>query len=155
MTCKKDALIVKSKQYKKHGKYRGIQRYICTNCGKTFSSNRRPSRLQEAIFYDYFKNRYTLSQLSKKYSHSRQWIQEKIHTFIPNINQREGYKVTVVIDATFFEKGYNKFGLIVAKDINNKEPIAYNFIQTEIKDVYNTPRKTNNLKKSLILQIPN
>ena len=59
--------------------------------------------------------RYTLSQLSKKYSHSRQWIQEKIHTFIPNINQREGYKVTVVIDATFFGKGYDKFGLIIAK----------------------------------------
>ena len=60
----------------------------------------------------------------------------KIHTFIPNINQREGYKVTVVIDATFFGKGYNKFGLIVAKDVNHKEPIAYNFIQTETKDVY-------------------
>lgn len=113
-----------------------MQRYICTHCGKTFSSNRRPNRLHEAIFQDYFNHRFTLSELSRKYDHSRQWIQKKIHTFIPDLTQREARKATVVIDATFFGKRFDRFGLIVAKDANQKEPIAYNFIETETKEVY-------------------
>lgn len=44
--------------------------------------------------------------------------------------------MTVVIDATYFGKRKDKLGLIVAKDVILKEPIAYTFIVTETKDVY-------------------
>ena len=74
--------------------------------------------------------------MSEKYSHSRQWIQEKIHTFSPNITHRKSRSVTAVIDATFFGRRSNKFGLIVAKDVKHKDPIAYNFIETETKEIY-------------------
>jgi len=42
----------------------------------------------------------------------------------------------VVIDATYFGKRRDKLGLIVAKDVLLKEPIAYNFIATETKEIY-------------------
>jgi len=44
--------------------------------------------------------------------------------------------MTVLIDATYFGKRKDKTGLIVAKDVHLKEPVAYNFIVTETKDVY-------------------
>jgi len=74
--------------------------------------------------------------LSHKYNHSREWIQDKIHNFLPEIKIRKPREVTLVIDATFFGKRSSKFGLIVAKDIELKEPIAYNFIESETKEVY-------------------
>ena len=113
-----------------------MQRYYCVKCSKTFSSNRRPNRLEESIFKDYLYHRFTLEELSQKYHHSRVWIQSKIHNFSLNIKNREGREVTVTIDATYFGKRRDKFGLIVAKDITRKEPIAYNFIETETKEVY-------------------
>ena len=36
----------------------------------------------------------------------------------------------------FFGKREDKFGLIVAKDVKEKEPIAYNFIEHETIEVY-------------------
>ena len=42
----------------------------------------------------------------------------------------------MVIDATYFGKRRDKLGLIVAKDVIQKEPIAYNFIISETKEVY-------------------
>ena len=41
-----------------------------------------------------------------------------------------------MIDATYFGRRRDKLGLIVAKDVSLKEPIAYNFIVTETKEVY-------------------
>ena len=41
-----------------------------------------------------------------------------------------------MIDATYFGKRRDKLGLIVAKDVLLKEPVAYNFIATETKEVY-------------------
>ena len=92
--------------------------------------------MNTSIFKDYFYHRFTLEELSKKYHHSRVWIQDKIHHFSPEIKTRKPRAVTVVIDATYFGKRRDKLGLIVAKDVLLKEPIAYNFIVTETKEVY-------------------
>ncbi len=126
----------KNTSVKKNGKREGVQRYLCTKCKKTFSSKRRPNRLLESIFKDYFYHRFTLTELSKKYGYSREWIQDKIHHFSPKVNTRKPRAVTVVIDATYFGKRRDKLGLIVAKDAVLKEPIAYNFIVAETKDAY-------------------
>ncbi len=59
-----------------------------------------------------------------------------IHHYSPTVQTRNPRAVTVTIDATYFGKRRDKLGLIVAKDIALKEPIAYNFIETETKEVY-------------------
>ena len=89
------------------------------------------SRLYKAIFEDYFYHRFTLNELSKKYHHSRQWIQEKIHHYQPKIKKPIPREVVLVIDATFFGKRVDKFGLIVAKDVLKLDIVSYHFITTE------------------------
>jgi len=72
-----------------------------------------------------------LDELVAKYHYSRQWIQEKIHTYQPHIKQRIPREVVLVLDATFFGKRIDKFGLIIAKDVITLEPVSYHFITTE------------------------
>lgn len=86
--------------------------------------------------HDYFFKRMTLKQLSQKYGYSREWIQAKIHRFTPQLHETTPKHTTVVIDASFFGKRKDKLGLIVAKDAHTSLPIAYNFIETESKEVY-------------------
>ncbi len=72
-----------------------------------------------------------MDELAVKYHYSRQWIQEKIHTYQPSIKQCISREVILVLDATFFGKRIDKFGLIIAKDIITLEPVSYHFITTE------------------------
>ncbi|SFV54167.1 Mobile element protein [hydrothermal vent metagenome] len=74
--------------------------------------------------------------MSQKYNHSREWIQEKIHNYTFEIKSRKPREVSLVIDATFFGKRGDKFGLIAAKDVELKEIVAYNFIESETKEIY-------------------
>ena len=69
--------------------------------------------------------------MSKKYHYSRQWIQEKIHNYQPKIKKPIPREVVLVIDATFFGKRVDKFGLIVAKDVLKLDIVSYHFITTE------------------------
>ena len=56
-----------------------IQRYYCTNCNKSYSSERGPIKLQKAIFNDYFNHRYTLHELAQNI-----------------ITQESGYKIKFI-----------------------------------------------------------
>jgi len=42
----------------------------------------------------------------------------------------------LVLDATFFGKRVDKFGLIIAKDIHTKEAVSYHFIESETNKEY-------------------
>ena len=62
------------------------------------------------------------------------------------IKQRTPREVILVMDATFFGKRIDKFGLIVAKDTKTLEPISYHFIHTESIAEY------SRLKSSILSQ---
>ncbi len=47
----------------------------------------------------------------------------------------------MVLDATFFGKRVDKFGLIIAKDIHTKEAVSYHFIESETNKEYIALRK--------------
>ena len=115
---------------------------MCLECRQSFSSNRRPKRLQYTIFNHYFYHRFTLNELAAKYNHSRQWIQDQIHTYQPQTYKRIPREVVLVLDATFFGKRIDKFGLIVAKDVLTLEVISYHFIRTESLMEYKDLRQT-------------
>jgi len=92
--------------------------------------------LDSVLFSEYVYRRKTLNDLSKDYYRSREWIQERVHQFIPEIHDKQARKCVAVMDVTFFGRKEEKFGLIVAKDPQRSEPIAYNFVSTESKEVY-------------------
>lgn len=88
-------------------------------------------KLQKHLFESYFYHRNTLTELAIQYNHSREWIQNQIHAYEPTKYAVAPGSVTLVIDATFFGKREEKFGLLVAKDVLTLKPVAYRFIRTE------------------------
>jgi len=120
----------------KKGIRRGIHRYLCQACKHSFSSKRRPIKLQSKIFQDYFYHRQTAKELAAKYYKSERWIREQVHHYKPIIRLREGRHVVLVLDATFFGKRVDKFGLMIAKDIKSKEAVSYHFIESETNEEY-------------------
>lgn len=72
------------------------------------------------------------------------WIQQQIHRYEPRRSEVLPRPVTLVIDATFFGKRTDRFGLLVAKDVKTLQPVAYRFIQTETLQEYTL------LKESLL-----
>nr|WP_052296596.1 hypothetical protein [Nitratifractor salsuginis] len=64
------------------------------------------------------------------------WIQRQIHSYEPQKALPRPRPVTLVIDATFFGKRGEGFGVLVAKDVLSGRPVAYRFIQTETLNEY-------------------
>ena len=50
---------------------------------------------------------------------------------MPIVKTKKPREVVVALDATFFGKRVDKFGLIIAKDIHEGSPVSYHFITTE------------------------
>jgi len=100
---------------------RGIRRYFCKDCKTSFSSKRRPEKLQEVIFKEYFLQRQTLKQLSAKYSRSISWIVKQRDEYIVDEKGHNPRAVNLVCDATFYGKRKDKLGALVFKDVESKE----------------------------------
>jgi hypothetical protein len=98
--------------------------------------------LTRRLFEEYFYHRKTLKELAKEYGHSRAWVQERIHQYGPSVRGRYPRPVVLVIDATFFGKRRDKFGVLVAKDPHRSEMIAYRFITSETLEEYLLLRKS-------------
>ena len=120
----------------KNAHHRKIRKYLCLNCKHSFSSKRRPDNLQQIIFKEYFYHRQTATELAAKHHKSERWIREKIHHYQPIVKPRKGRDVVLVLDATFFGKRKDKFGLMIAKDIHTKEAVSYHFIVSETNKEY-------------------
>jgi len=97
--------------------------------------------LIRTLFEKYVYHRRTLRELAEEYGHSRVWVQAKIHEYEPSIRERYPRSVVLVIDATFFGKRRDKFGLLVAKDPHRPEVISYRFITSETLEEYALIRK--------------
>lgn len=120
---------------KKNGKFRGIQRYKSLICDTQFSSKRRPKKLHQVIFNEYFEHKQTLKQISDKYQRSIPWIRKLIFEYEPPYHTYHPRAVTVIADATFFGKKRDKFGVLVFKDVISSEILIWKHIETEkIKD---------------------
>lgn len=88
------------------------------------------------IFNDYFYHYQTARELSIKYGYCERWIRQQIDDYQTTLVSPFPRAVTLVMDATFFGKRADKFGVLVAKDVVKSKIIAYQFIQTEKLDDY-------------------
>lgn len=119
-----------------YGKRREIQRYLCIDCGHSFSSSKRPNKLIKKLFLEYFQGKQTLKQLSIKYHKSIPWIKKYLDEYLPEEIKKSPSKVIIVADATFFEKRKDKMGTLVFKDVINNKIIDTKHIQSETVDEY-------------------
>lgn len=93
-------------------------------------------RQRNKLFQDYFYHRQTISELAQKQKRSERWVRQEINAYQAQIHPLMPRSVTLVMDATFFGKRRDKFGVLVAKDVLTSRVITYQFIPTEKKDDY-------------------
>ena len=69
--------------------------------------------------------------MARKHNKSERWIRDQIHAYQPIVKTKYPKEVVLALDATFFGKRTDKFGLIIAKDVHLHRPVSYHFIATE------------------------
>jgi hypothetical protein len=73
--------------------------------------------------------------LADEYHRSIPWIRKQIFEYEPALNSYSPREVLVVVDATFFGKRRDKFGVLVFKDVWSGDILIWKYIESEtIKD---------------------
>ncbi|WP_420841501.1 hypothetical protein [Francisella opportunistica] len=88
----------------KSGAQRVIQKYKCNNCKHRFSSNRRPKKFLELLFYKYVFKHQTYADLAIEYGKTKRWIYTHIHSYELAKKEHNPRAVTLVCDTTFMAK---------------------------------------------------
>lgn len=110
-----------------------VTRYRCLECSKWFQEKRREINLKEKIFKEYFWEKRTLFELSKKYNLNRKVIQKSINDYEVIIKKKKPRNVNLIIDVVFFSKRKFKseFGVMVFYDSIKQKPIIWKEVQNE------------------------
>ena len=110
-----------------------MQRYLCKICKKKYQSKRKPKRLTNKIFNEYFYKKQTLEDLSNKYKKSVNWTREQLNKYEIPKRKKNPRRVVLVCDATFFgkRKSNNQKGVLVFRDNKKKENLIWKHIFSE------------------------
>ena len=122
----------------KYGRVRGVQRYRCQECGRTFQRKRDGKEKENKnLWNEYVFKSQILEDLSEIHSLSERQIQRRLKTV--EMEEREWKQasdenrdVVLVIDTTFFDS----FGLMVFRDPNRKKNLLWKFVLKETIEEY-------------------
>jgi hypothetical protein len=91
---------------KNNGRRRGVQRYKCTACLKTFQEARRPSGVAQKIQGAYVHKKQTLTELSQVYKHSVPWIRKQLDSVSFTKRELVPQPTVILADTTFWGRSY-------------------------------------------------
>jgi hypothetical protein len=120
-----------SRQTRKSGRRRGLQRYKCNTCGKRFQNSRR-GLTNEKLWGEYAEGKQTYSQLASSYGLTIQAIRnrlDKVTVGYPGVEARE---MLVIADTTFF----GDLGVTVLRDWYDRQNVFVRFVEKETVQVY-------------------
>ena len=111
----------------KYGFVKGVQRYKCVICNKQFLGG---YRLDSSLIWEDYTTigKQTYKQLSLKYNCSIKTIQRRIDDHTIHIDLPTGRKVIVIMDTTYWGRG---FGVMLFKDAIRKENLCVNSINQQ------------------------
>ena len=115
----------------KYGFVKGVQRYKCVICNKQFLGGYRLD--SSLIWEDYTIGKQRYKQLSLKYNCTIKTIQRRIDAHIIHINPPIGRKVIVIMDTTYWGRG---FGVMFFKDSITKENLLKYYVKYESNSLY-------------------
>lgn len=121
----------------KKGERRGLFRYLCRFCGKSFSSSRRGKRRSEKLWKEYVWSKQTRKQLGKEYSKSSKTIERILDAHKIKEKEHNPRTLVAVMDATYFGR---RNGILVVRDPNQKENLCCHSIASETKLEYQKAR---------------
>lgn len=121
----------------KKGKRRGLIRYHCGQCRKSFSGQRRPQATQQKIWQKYVWHKQTKPQLQGELLIGRKKLDRLLdqHETPPKVHHPR--PVVVVMDATYFSR---QEGILVVRDPNEKENLHVHELVSETKAEYEQAR---------------
>ena len=122
-----------SNKTKKKGKQLGRQRYLCLSCGKQFQNKIRKEKLSRVIWNKFVWHRQTISQLSKEYKKSPNWVREHLNRVQVKIKSVSPQEAVLILDATFFKR---IFGVLVVRAPHLKRNIYWKEIVSETINEY-------------------
>uniref|UniRef100_UPI001CD14401 IS256 family transposase, variant Zn-binding type n=1 Tax=Francisella sp. XLW-1 TaxID=2610887 RepID=UPI001CD14401 len=131
-TCRKYS----SKNTKKIGIRRGLQRYRCNYCNSKFQSARRPKKLLEILFYKYLFRHQTYADLAIEYDKTKKWVYTQIHNYEAAKKEHKPRAVTLVCDTTFYGKRKDKLATVVFYDTIDDEVLLWKHVDSEKSKYY-------------------
>ena len=96
----------------KFGKVGGRQKYRCKVCGKSWSNTVRKDRTKSAVWQDFVFNRFSISNLAKKYHKTERTIHNYLDAYMPLKIMHYPRPVVIVADATYFGRSDGKLVLL-------------------------------------------
>lgn len=121
----------------KKGVRRGVTRYLCRRCGKSFSSKRRDTKLKQNLWEQYIFNKQTKNQLEENCLINKKKITKLLDDCEFKSKVHHPREIVTIIDATYFGR---KNGVLVARDPNKKENLHVHEITSETKAEYQKVR---------------
>jgi len=119
---------------KKDGRRRGRQKYRCVQCGSYFSSGKQDGQawVREA-YEDYARHKQTYGELSEKYGRDPKTLRKYFDKYAGATGEVlvDSEPATLILDATFFGRGY---GLLLAR--SPKRILHWREIVTESLEEY-------------------
>ena len=112
---------------------------MCLTCSKQFQSRMRPDKLIKNIWRKFVWQRQTISQLSKEYKKSLNWIRLKLDQMKVLIKPVKPQELVLILDATFFKR---TFGFLVVRAPHLKKNIYWKEIISEAISEYLQVRMT-------------
>lgn len=95
----------------------GLQRYRCLQCGKTFSSKRKPRKAWiHKAYEDYTIHKQSYKELSKLYGKSGKTLRKLFDKYAGATGEvfEDAEPFVLILDATFFGRGY---GILMARNV--------------------------------------
>lgn len=117
----------------KKGQRRGLTRYHCQQCHKSFSSRRRPQTTQQKVWQKYVWHKQTKPQLQGELLIGRKKLDRLLDCYDVPPKIHYPRPVVVVMDATYFSR---QEGILVVRDPNQKENLHVHELVSETKVEY-------------------
>jgi hypothetical protein len=109
----------------KRGHTKGLQRWYCKTCGRTFVGHHRLK--DEAVNIRYAKGNLTVEDLASEYGVSTRTIYRKLtKTYKEMLPWKQGRSVVVLMDTTYWGRN---FGVVLMKDSIQGDVLWYKFIE--------------------------
>ena len=127
----------------KFGKARGLQTYLCQQCGTRFSGKRRQKIVyQKHLWRDYVFGKQTLRELKHFYTTDTRILRRMLFSYTPPNKTHHPRPVHLVVDATYFGKRTEEsmWCVVVARDPWRRENLWWDFVHTETTSIYSTMR---------------
>lgn len=97
---------------KKNGIRRGLQRYVCKDCGASWQSKPRPDRRLKKLWHQYAFDGRTVRDLARSHKVGETRIRSCLAAYVPPAIVHKPRVVAVVMDVTYFDG----WGMLVVID---------------------------------------